>query len=243
MNLWRQYFSRLEKILETVEKNEDSKIEKAAQLIFEALQRNRLVYVFGTGHSHMLAEEMFYRAGGLVSIYPILETSLMLHESAARSSKLERLPGLARVILERYSLKEGDVMIVASNSGVNAVPVEAAIRGRELGASVICITSIAHSSSVEPRNPAGKRLFEVADVVIDNHIPIGDGLLDISNTKVAPASTAVGATILNSIVGQVAWLYSKNGELPPVFSSANTQNGDLENSELIQIYRKIIPIL
>ncbi|MDI9374126.1 MAG: SIS domain-containing protein, partial [Thermotogota bacterium] len=204
MNLWRQYFSRLEKILETVEKNEDSKIEKAALLIFEALQRNRLVYVFGTGHSHMLAEEMFYRAGGLVSIYPILETSLMLHESAARSSKLERLPGLARVILERYSLKEGDVMIVASNSGVNAVPVEAAIRGREHGASVICITSIAHSSSVEPRNPAGKRLFEVADVVIDNHIPIGDGLLDISNTKVAPASTAVGATILNSIVGQVA---------------------------------------
>jgi len=241
--MWRQYFSRLGKILETVENNEGPKIEKSAQLIFQALRRGRLVYVFGTGHSHILAEEMFYRAGGLVSIYPILETSLMLHESAARSSKLERLPNLASLILERYPLKEDDIMIVASNSGVNAVPVEAAIRARNLGARVICITSLAHSSSVAPRNPSKKRLFEVSDVVIDNHIPIGDGLLEISDTKVAPASTAVGVTILNSIVGQVAWLYSNVNEPPPVFCSANTENGDLENSELIQMYRKIVPIL
>ena len=224
MNLWRQYFSRLEKILETVEKNEDSKIEKAAQLIFEALQRNRLVYVFGTGHSHMLAEEMFYRAGGLVSIYPILETSLMLHESAARSSKLERLPGLARVILERYSLKEGDVMIVASNSGVNAVPVEAAIRGRNRRQRDL--HNLHSPLSLVNQKPRRKEAFRGCRCVIIT-IFNRDGLLDISNTKLRRPRRPWGDHT-QSIVGQ-AWLYSK-GELPPVFSSANTQNGDLENS-------------
>src|SRR5947208_2455503 len=143
-------------------------IRVAAALVADALAGGRTFWVFGTGHSHALAEELYGRAGGLADVRAILEPGLMLHEGLQKSSLLERLPGLADVLLEINPLESGDVVLIASNSGRNAVPVEFALGARKRGVKVIDLTSLAHSTATTSRAPGGQRLFETADVVLDN---------------------------------------------------------------------------
>jgi uncharacterized phosphosugar-binding protein len=241
--LWKEYFEKVLHAIEEVKNEESENIEISAKAVFDTLESDGLIYVFGTGHSHMLAEEMFYRAGGLVTVYPVLSSCFMLHEGAEHSSESERTPGLARRLLESYRITSKDLLLIISNSGVNCAPVEAALYAKEIGLRTVAVTSLAHSLSVTPKNLEGARLFEIADIVIDNHIPPGDALMEIGSARVAPASTAIGATILNSIVTEVAWLFAQKGKDPPVFISANIEDGNLQNSELIRRYKRRIPIL
>ncbi len=238
-----RYHSMVMKVLDDIERSERPKIEEAAALVFECIEGDGIVHAFGTGHSHILVEEMFYRAGGLVPVNPVFVSSLMLHEGAARSSAIERIPELGRVIADYVKAGEGDLVFVFSNSGVNSVPVEFAIRMKERGLTVLAITSFDHSRSVKPRNPQGLRLFEIADVSIDNHVPYGDASVRVGKVRVAPLSTIAGVYIVNSIVEEVASVFEKNGKKPPVFVSANVERGDLYNEELIRIYSRRIPTL
>jgi uncharacterized phosphosugar-binding protein len=173
-------------------------IETAGSLVATALDGGRTLWVFGTGHSHLLAEELYERAGGLADVRAVLEPSLMLHEGASKSSALERLPGLAKVLLGQYPVEPGDVVIVASNSGRNAVPVEFAAGSRARGAKVVAITSLAHSASVPSRAPSGRRLCDVADVVIDNCGVPGDAALS-GDPPYGATSTVTGALIVQAI--------------------------------------------
>lgn len=214
---------------------------KAAEAICAASRADRRVYVFGTGHSHMLAEEVHYRAGGLAITVPVLVGSAMLHEGAVISSVFERTEGLVRPILERYRMQAGDVLIVVSNSGVNAAPTEAADYGREIGATVIAITSLAYSAAIANGR---RRLADLADIVFDNGLPPGDAVISLPDTelKVGPVSTAVGVTLLNAIFAEVAAQLSKDGD-PPVYRSANMPGAKEINQGLVTRYRPRNPHL
>jgi uncharacterized phosphosugar-binding protein len=165
----------------------------------------------------------------------------MLHEGAVISSVYERTEGLIRPIFERYGMQPGDVLIIASNSGVNAAPIEAADYGREIGATVIAITSLAYSTAIANGR---RRLADIADIVFDNGLPPGDAIIDLpgSNLKVGPASTAIGTTVLNAIFAEVAAELCKDGD-PPVYLSANMPGAKEINQRLVKKYRPRNPHL
>jgi uncharacterized phosphosugar-binding protein len=198
-------------------------IRVAAGLVVEAVTSGRRFWVFGTGHSHTLAEELYGRAGGLADVRAILEPGLMLHEGLQKSSLLERLPGLAEVLLETNQLAAGDVVLIASNSGRNAVPVEFALGARERGAQVIALTSMAHTSTITSRAPSGQRLFETADVVIDNCGVPGDALIAVQGSPepTGATSTMIGAMLLQALTVEIVTRLVDRGQTPNVLRSLN----------------------
>ncbi len=236
------YFREVIARLDALRQSLAEPMAEAAAVICAAARADRRVYLFGTGHSHMLAEEVHYRAGGLAITVPVLVGSAMLHEGAVISSVYERTVGLVRPVLERYRMERGDVLVVASNSGVNAAPTEAADYGREIGATVIAITSLAYSTAIANGR---RRLADIADIVLDNGLPPGDALVDIpgSDLRVGPASTAIGATILNAIFAEVAAELSKDGNDAPVYRSANMPGAKEINQRLVDRYRPRNPHL
>jgi uncharacterized phosphosugar-binding protein len=211
-------------------------IEAAAALVADAIVEGHLVHAFGTGHSHMLAEELYYRAGGLVAVRPILVEGLMLHASAPLSTALERLPGLAEAILSDHPIGAGDVLIVASNSGGNTVSAELASLARAAGARVIAVTSLGHATSPSARSSTGPRLHELADVVIDNGGRVGDAAVEIAgfDRRVGPTSTVVGAAILEAVVAEAVEQLVARGVTPDVFTSSNVEGGDAANEAYLE---------
>jgi uncharacterized phosphosugar-binding protein len=234
----RRYLEHVSRLVERVADEEWSSIAAAARLVADALAGGRGIHAFGSGHSHMLAEEMFYRAGGLVDVRPILFEGLMLHADAQLSTSLERLPGLAAVILDRHGVEAGDVLFVFSNSGRNPVTIELAEAARTREVAVIAITSRRHSESIDPRGSA-HRLFEVVDVVIDNGGEPGDAAIHLTgfDRAVAPTSTAVGAAIVNAIVAEAVAFTIEAGVTPRVFASSNIDEGDAINALLLETRR------
>jgi len=216
-------------------------LEVAADRIAAALLADRYLYAFGTGHSHLLAEEIFYRAGGLVRACAILDPPLMLHESASASSRREQESGVASALLDRYPLTTGDVLVIASNSGRNAVPIEMALTARERGIGTIAITSLEHSRAFPSRHPSGKRLFEVADVVLDNAGIPGDAALELPGLprKIGPTSTLIGAFLLNAVVVRAIEQAVAAGHAPEVYASSNADVPGW-NESLISKYRSRI---
>ncbi len=216
-------FENFQAILERVAESQAGAIRAAGALMANCMAEDGLVYVFGSGHSHILAEELFYRAGGPLNICPILDSGIMLHESALTSSTIERLEGYAAALLDRYNPGLHDMLIVASNSGRNAAPVEMALEAHRRGMPVVALTSMSHTLSVSPRNSSGKRLFEVADVVLDNCGELGDASLEVEGLagKIAPTSTVVGVTILHAIVYEAVTQLLQRGIRPTILHSAN----------------------
>lgn len=230
----------LEGILET----QRGAIRTAGTWIAEAVTADRLLFVTGSGHSHMLAEEVFYRAGGLVAVYPILDPALMLHDAAVSSSGLERVSGIAEIRLEAAGVGPGDVLIVASNSGRNAYPIEAALVGRRLGAKTIALTSVSHSRGVASRHATGQRLFEIADLVLDTGVPPGDAAvsLDGLDVRIGPLSTVAGAALLNAVTVEAVARLVEAGVRPALFVSANVDGADAPAVDLAAWSSRIPPL-
>lgn len=226
-----RYLRTVGDLIGGLETREWPRIEAAATMMADALEAGAAIHVFGSGHSHLLAEEMFYRAGGLVRVRPILFEGLMLHASAPLSTALERLPGLATALLDDHSVAAGDVLLIASNSGSNAVVTEMARQARARGVRTIAITSLEHATSEAARQQGAARLHELADVTIDNGGIVGDAAISVEGlpTRVAPTSTVVGAAILNAIVAETAERMARRGVVPEVFSSSNVAGGDAIN--------------
>lgn len=227
-------------LIEQISVKEKEPIKKAAKIMYEAMNKSLLVHTFATGHSHMFSEELFYRAGGLVQIDPILIPSLMQHEGAITSTQLERKEGLAKEIYETLDLKDNEPFIIVSNSGINAVPVEMANICKENNHPVIVITSLETTRAAHIRNSLNKHLYELGDIVIDNHAPQADGLYQKSYGKVGAVSTILNSFIAQSLVLEVIGLYEQNEQIPPVYQSANTEGGDEHNKGLITQYQKRI---
>ena len=239
MDKYFEYIENIEKIIEREKTEGAENAEKASQLLFETIKNGKNIFLFGTGHSHMLAEELFYRAGGLVNIRPILEPSLMLHESASKSTEIERLYGSAEILIEHYGVKKGDCVIIISNSGRNAVPVDAALLSKSRGASVIALTSMEHTLKVTSRHKSEKRLFEIAHVVLDNMGEYGDASLKIDgfDGKICPTSTVIGTMLLNAIIAETVEKCVENGITPECFKSSNADGGDEYNEKLLEKYK------
>lgn len=230
-----QYILEIKKLIERVEKTQLSNIRHAAKLIEDSIMRDRLVYVFGAGHSHLLAYECFNRAGGLVTMQAILDTGLDFGSGMRRQGGFERLPGYAKIVIQDYDIRPGDVMIVISNSGRNPAPVEMALEGKKRGATIIALTSLPHSTNVSSSDPSGKRLFEVANIVLDTGCVAGDALVKLEGLppRVGPGSTVMGALILNAIVVQVAKNLLDRAEIPPVALSGNLVGGREYNEKVL----------
>jgi uncharacterized phosphosugar-binding protein len=214
-------------------------IREAGRLVADVLRADRLVHVFGTGHSHMLAEEGLYRAGGLAPVNAILESGLMLHEGAAVSTRLEKLPGYSPIVADKYGFEEGDLLIVISNSGVNAAPVEIALLAREAGLKVLAICSVAYSKSVEPRRGVSARLYEIADLTLDNLGEPGDAVVEVDGTglKVGPTSTVIGAALLNAVFVEATCTLAAEGVDPPVYRSSNMPGASEHNRRLVERFK------
>lgn len=239
------YLDRIRELMATVEREEAAPMEAAAQAIARSVADGGVVHLFGCGHSHILCEEVFYRAGGLACIHPIFNTGLMLHEGALQSSDLERMTGYGATIMKREDIRPGEVLVVLSTSGRNPVPVEVALAGKEKGATVVVLTSRAYSASQSPRHPNGKRLMDCGDIVINNHAPPGDATLTVPglDQPFAPSSTVVGAAILNAVLARAVQIMTEMGVEPPVFLSGNLEGTDAHNRALAERYRSRVPAL
>ncbi|MET3696250.1 uncharacterized phosphosugar-binding protein [Bacillus oleivorans] len=240
-----QFFEKAKERLELVEKNEVENLIKAAQKVAEAIQNDGIIQLFGCGHSHILTEEVFYRAGGLVPIKPIFIEPLMLHEGALRSSQLERKNDYVGQFLKGEDIQPNDVVFVLSTSGRNPVPVDVAAEAKNRGAFVIGITSLEYSQSQVSRHKSGKHLYSSVDLVIDNHSVKGDAILSYEKVKVpfGPTSTVVGAVILNAIFAEAIKIIADHGYEPPVFLSGNIDGADEHNERIIKKYQERIPLL
>jgi uncharacterized phosphosugar-binding protein len=218
------YLTEATRTIRAVVDTQESAIRAAGEAVARAIVDGHRLWTFGTGHSHLLAEELYMRAGGLDDVRAVLEPSLMLHEGLGKSSTLERLPGLASALLSQHDVAAGDAVLVASNSGRNSVPVEFAEECLARGAVVVAVTSLEHSRSVTSRAPSGKRLFEVADIVIDNCGVPGDAVVDVPGVaeRVGPTSTMAGALIVQAIVCEAVSRMVELDHVPRVLRSANS---------------------
>jgi len=209
-----------------------------AEKMAETTRREQRIFLFGTGHSHLLAEEGFYRAGGLANVVPILTEHLMLHHLPALGSRLERTPGLADIILDRYAPEPEEMLFVFSNSGVNRLPVEMASRGRERKMLVVGVCSFAYARQA-PLSDLGLRLDEAVDLALDNGGIPGDALLELEDFpwRVAPSSTVICVLLWNCLVSETARLLLNSGITPPIFVSLNVAGAAEHNQLLLEKWR------
>ena len=234
-----QYLDAIKNILDAVAETQAEPMERAAQLLADAIKNRRSVFTFGSNHAGILAQELYYRTGGLAVVNYIRAPGVSLDvDPPTLTTDMERLPGYGRHIADANPIGEGDVVIVHSVSGRNSVPIDFAVRSKEKGASAICLCNMTTSSQVGSRHISGKNLFQVCDVVIDNCGHYGDGVLTLEGfpEKVAPSSTAVGAAILNAVIARAVELLLAGGVTPPVFISSNVPGGDAHNERIMREY-------
>lgn len=228
------YYSKLLAVLDEIKNTQQNKIEAAADMVAQAIQNDGIIYIFGCGHSHLLALDCFYRAGGLVNVSAMLDTDLMLHNGAAKSSKMEKMSGIAESIFERYCLTKKDVIIVISTSGKNAVPVEMAKTARQNSIKTIGLCS----SGYFGEKPDSNMLHGNCDVFIDNCVPHGDAVMEITGaeTKMGSLSTAAGSFILQGLLLEAAEKAAQTGAKVPIYKSGNIEGGSAFNKALIAEY-------
>jgi len=247
MTLALKYLDAVSAILKQIESEQIPSIIEAARMVAESIAKGGILHTFGSGHSHMISEEAFFRAGGLVPVNAILDQRLLFLEGAAESTQAERESGYAETLLASENVQPEDVAIIISNSGRNAVPIEMALAMKARGVKVIAITSALYSARLRSRHSSGKRLFELADLTIDNCVPEGDAVLDLPDTsqRIGPSSTIAGVAIMNAITVEACLILKNTGLKVPVFSSANTalsSDEELENlltawSSRIRLFR------
>jgi uncharacterized phosphosugar-binding protein len=240
----RRYFEAIESLQRRVIDSQADLLGRVADSMTAALRSRGRIFVFGSGHSHLLAEEGHFRAGGLAAVVPILASGLMLHESALLSGQLERLAGLAEPLLNRYNPRAGEMLFVFSNSGVNQLPVEMTLAAKARGLTVAAVCSMAYAR-VAPVCALGKRLFEVADYTLDNGGEPGDSLVSIEGApwRVGPSSTVIGGLLWNGLVTEVACRLRADSPDVPVYASANLPGAAEHNAALLSQWRPLNPHL
>ncbi len=228
-----EYYLEMLAILKKAFETQGPILRKAAELIADTIQSDRLVYLFGAGHAGILSQEMTYRAGGFVPMVPIFPPGLIsTMRPMTLGTEMERIPGFAKRIFEAYELETNAVLIIHSNSGRNAVPVEMAQIAKSKGLKVIALTNVAQCRSASAKTADGKKLINTADILIDNCGAIGDACVTLQpiGEMAGPTSTVVGAALLNAIMVEAAQIMLDRGFTPPIFRSANIDGNNYETS-------------
>ncbi|MEV7620412.1 SIS domain-containing protein [Microbacterium sp. NPDC089321] len=219
---------------------EHGALDPAIALMVDALDRGGVLHAFGTGHSEAFAMEIAGRAGGLIPTNRFALRDIVMHgdrDVEVLTGSLEREPWVVDELMATVPVNEHDVFLIASNSGVNGSIVGTALWAKERGHSVIAVTSLEHTARVEPKHPSGRRLSEVADVVIDNLAPYGDATLEVADGIGAGAISSITAAFIAQLLTLgVARTIADRGETPPMYISANIPGGDEHNSVLEDRY-------
>lgn len=242
----KAYFDVALRTLAAVAEKAPGSIGQAAGVMVDAIVAGRSLFSFGASHSFMLTEEMVYRTGGLMLVNPIYPHGMnSLVRPMTLTSQLERVVGLGAVLLKQSPAAKGDVLLIASVSGRNAVAIDMAIAARETGLRTIGITSLAYVNTVASRHPSGKKLAELCDIVIDNGVPYGDAAVPVPGLaqKTGPLSSLTGIAIVNALVTEVVAQLAARGITPPVFMSANVDGGDAFNAAQLAANRHRIHYL
>ncbi len=233
------YADQINQILKTFQLSQSEAIEKASDKIVEAYQAHKRFLVFGSGHSHMVAEEFYVRAGGLAYVTPVLQNELTLTDHPIKSTLIERTLGMAQVYYDLYHFEKGDVLLVCSNSGRNALPIELARLAKENGLTVLAFTNVAQTKTIPSRHPLGKNLDAYAHILIDNCGAYGDAGFDIGEgIMMGSSSTIIGAFMAQSLSILVATKIKALGLEIPVFRSSNIDGADDYNKQLMARFCK-----
>jgi len=228
--------SRLERLA-----GPNAAIDQAVELCADALDAGGVMQAFGTGHSEAFAMEIAGRAGGLIATNRIALRVLVLRGGRPASdlgaAEFERDPNIGENLLALFPIDPRDIFLIASNSGVNGSILGVALAAKARGHKVIAVTSLDHTMKVTPKHPSGKRLSEVADVVIDNLAPFGDSTMQLEGgIGIGAVSSITAAFIAQRITFGVAETIRQRGKTPPVFLSANIPGGDEHNRALQDLY-------
>ncbi|MDO5566317.1 MAG: SIS domain-containing protein [Planctomycetia bacterium] len=237
-------------VIRRVEKEQQENIEKAAALMTDAIANDRLIHVYGGGgHTTLVMGEMFFRAGGLANINPIMETGLSVFNQAIKYLELERCVNYGRSIMKYFKLKPDDVLIIFHNIGINPATIDAAMEAKEAGAKIIAVSSSYWQNEMPPehfiRHPNKKNLFELADVCIDDYNRVGDCAVTVPgfDTPIAPNSNMVDFYIAHRLEIETVRQCVERGIEPPVWRSANAPGGDEFNAKYVKKYQPRVKML
>ena len=233
MNTEFEYMNRITEVLEEVYAVNKDKIKTAAEKLAETIMEDKMIHTFGSGHSLIPALELFARAGGLGNVDAMLDPDAYTGFGAERGSAIERISGIADIIYDDHVIEQGDVMLIISNSGRNALPVEMALRSQKEGIYTIGITSLRQSQQMESRHASGKKLYQLCDLVLDNCVPAGDGCLNIDGYKAGGVSNMAGIFLVETMATEALKIVTSKGFKPYVFQSQNVDGYDND-----AIYRK-----
>lgn len=237
------YYQHIQDILNNIINSQESTIEKAAEQMTQCIEKGHTLFVFGASHAGILTQEVFYRAGGLALINPIMAKEVQLDvRPITETSQMERLLGYGKIILDNTAIQKGDILIIHSVSGRNTIAVDMALQAKEKGILIIALTNVNYSLAVQSRHPSQQRLLNIADIVIDNCGDFEDASIEVPGLpqKIAPTSTIAGAFILNSIIVEVVENLVHDGFEPPIFHSANVDGGDEHNQKILKKYKSRI---
>ena len=223
------YLNGIVELLKRIEAEEGEKLKAAAEVVADVICRDGIVHTFGCGHSHLPCLDTFYRAGGLACVSPILDEDLMLHDGAAKSSRMEKMPGIAAEAFRRAGVKKGDIVVVISASGKNAAPVEMCECAKAAGVKLVTISSSAYVDH-------GAKLLSLGDIAIDCKVPYGDAVVDVGEAKMGGLSTYASLFILNTILIEGAKKALARGTQPPIYISGNVEGGTARNVALEERY-------
>jgi uncharacterized phosphosugar-binding protein len=238
-----RYLDAAVNIIKRARETQPANILQAAEICADSIAAGGWVHVFGTGHSRMAVEEMFPRIGSLVGFHPIAELSLTHYHSVVGANGLrqalflEKVEGLGEIVLKSFRFGTQDSFIVVSSTGINPVPVEVALGARARGMKVIAITSVEHARSTSSRHSTGKKLFEVADLVLDNCTPVGDAMVEIESVpyRVGPGSSIGAISIMNALKCQVAEMLVSRGIRPDVLPSPHVVGDEAAAQEFERV--------
>lgn len=233
--------------LEKVEQEQIGNILEAAELMADAIAQDKLIHVYGGGgHTCLCICEMFFRAGGLACINPIMDIAISPFNQSLKYLEIERTVNYARGIIRYYDLKKDDVLIIFHNIGVNPATIDAALESKERGVKIIAVSSSSWQKGLPPdhfiRHPSKKNLFDLADICIDDYNPVGDAVIEIEglDTPMAPISGIVDFYIIHRLEIETVKKLLERGIDPPVWRSANVPDGDAFNAEYVAKYAPLI---
>ncbi len=239
-SFFEEYLDGVIGLLQKVRDEEGPAVHEAANILADAIINGRRIFGFGCTHSSLPIQDLVYRAGGLMLINPIYGPGIgsLDVQPATITSAMERLSGFADVILDNTPIEEGDVLILVSVSGRNAVPIEMAQSAKNRGITVIGVTSREYTENVEARHPSGKKMYEFADVILDNKVAKGDAILEADKMpqKFSPASGVTSNALLHALISATIEECLARGVTPPVYLGANVDGGEEWNQKLWDEY-------
>lgn len=233
-----EYLNQIKLLISKFENGQMEAIKNASIIVANVIKNDGIIHTLGTGHSQAIGMELFARASNIANVNAIMDEMVLLSGGARKASTIEQTNGVAEKLWNKYKIEKNDTIIIISNSGRNALPIEMAMKARKEGLKVIAITSLSQSKKYDSRHDSGKKLYQIADIVIDNCVPSGDGVLKSNNKLIGPASSILGILAINMIATEAIKINEQRGVQTPIFQSQNIDESN--NNELFEKYESRI---